>query len=258
MEDHYRKNQAIQEAQYTVGYHWDSRKKVTEDRYLKMTKMLSNNLVESIKINNIIGINILDFGCGDGRGSYQLWKILKDDGFNVNLVGVDISDSAIKWANHYTEYIADNSLSFISGHIEDGLDFFKGDERKIYVVMREVIEHLPENDIDNILRIIKNYPQIIQILITVPSNNTPLIKKHFRHYNREMLYDTLERNGYYVRKFQGMEFRPRYLCKILQTLKSQLNRAPFFWRLMSWMWRPVSPKWAITLFALGQNKNETN
>ena len=90
--------------------------------------------------------------------------------------------------------------------------------------MREVLEHLPEDEIDRILGAFRTRIPKAELVVSVPSNNSPIEKKHFRHYTAETLAQTLERNGYGCAVVTGYGFRPRALFRPLRFAKKILNK----------------------------------
>jgi hypothetical protein len=120
----------------------------------------------------------------------------------------------------------------------------------VVVLMREVIEHLPENDIDEILQYTGAKIPRAKILISVPSVNSPTEEKHFRHYAEHSLRETLRRNGYDPVTVTGFGFRPAAFYWLLKRTKALLNKNPRLWWLMNPLWRAVKPEWAITLVAV--------
>jgi SAM-dependent methyltransferase len=221
----YNNKLALQTARYREAYHWSADKRVEYQRYVRMTRMLADLIAGVSDVAARGGATILDFGCGDGRGSFLLWQDLRDRGLMVHLVGIDIAAEAIRWAERKTAGLTDGSLRFLAGTLEDGLAVLDERELTPIVVMRELIEHLPDDEIDRLLSRLRQYRPDCTLLVTVPSSNSPVEEKHFRHYTPSRL-------------------------KII------LNNAPVFWRLMNACWNMVPPRWAITLVALARQVNE--
>ncbi len=249
IEDPYSDKQAIQAAQYRTAYHWSRNKRVEAERYARMTRLIADLAIEAGHVPGKGRVNVLDFGCGDGRGAFLFWSDLRNRGLDVRLVGVDIAEEAVDWAKRMTADFADDSLQFCHGTIKDGLAVLGGDGVPTIVVMREVIEHWPEAEIDRVLSLLRQSRPYCTLLVSVPSTNSPTEKKHFRHYTAERLRETLERNGFETQLVTGFGFRPAPLYRSLRRLKSVLNRIPVFWRLLNPTWRIISPRWAITVLA---------
>ncbi|MCK4305183.1 MAG: class I SAM-dependent methyltransferase [Candidatus Eisenbacteria sp.] len=276
----YTAKQVIQEAEYAAAYHWSKRKRLEWTRYWRLTNLLADLIsgIDSVRARS--SVSICDFGCGDGRGSYELWQILNSRGFKTSLVGVDRSQDAIAWAKAKTgskpsdshssadtgggrvlSQAADTDgapqarpdggcLSFRVADIDEALRALPDDGSPPVVVMREVIEHLSEDEIDTVLTTIRRRAPSACLLVTTPSTNSPVEAKHFRHYTPESLSLTMERNSFAVTRMLGYAFRPSALFRPLQRAKGILDRLPLLWRLMNVAWRTVPPGVAITLVCM--------
>lgn len=244
----YSSKQAIQDAQYASAYHWDQKKRVETYRYEKMTDLFVNLIEENLKNENI---RLLDFGCGDGRSTFLIWSALRAKGFACQAIGVDISGDAINWAKQMTESVGEPSLGYIHGSLRDGVEALAEGKGRVFVVMREVIEHLPDSEIDTIFQSISSCVPDAAIIISVPSTNSPTEKKHFRHYDSNDLRYVFRRNGFRCDKIIGFGFRPALLYSTLHKLKARLNKSRYLWRATKWMWRTHPRIWAITLISIG-------
>ena len=248
MASSYADKQRIQAAQYQAAYHWDARKPVEHHRYEQMTQMLVGEITGRMREP---AVRVLDFGCGDGRSTYGVWSALRQAGHACRVIGVDVSHEAIEWARERTREAADETLEFSTGKVEDGLARLEAADGQPFVVMREVIEHLPEEDIDHAFQAIATRLPSVTLVVSVPSSNSPVEEKHFRHYDAESLRATFERNPFACEPVAGFGFRPRALYRPLRKLKSRLNRTRGLWRGFNWLWRPVRPSLAMTLVATG-------
>jgi xanthine/CO dehydrogenase XdhC/CoxF family maturation factor len=181
-------------------------------------------------------------------------KLLQDRGVAATVYGVDVEESAIKWANELTREERSLALEFRVGDIGSGVDLISDKPGVVVVLMREVIEHLPEGDIDEILRHAREAVPRAKVMISVPSVNSPTEEKHFRHYTESSLRETLDRNGYRTVALTGFGFRPAALYWFLKRTKALLNRRPRFWWLLNPLWRAVKPEWAITLVAMADTR----
>lgn len=243
---------AIQQAQYVSAYHWDDRKRVEARRYLRMTETLVARVAAMAADKNKRALSLIDFGCGDGRSSFLVWRMLRERGIATRLLGVDITEEAIEWAKTKTAHLADEGLDFKNVSLETVLDEAGPHRQADAVIMREVIEHLREEEIDQVFGLIRARLPECGVVITVPSTNSPVDAKHYRHYTPDHLRRTLERNGFTCGEVSGFGFRPAPLYGLLRWLKAKLNKKPLIWRLMNWMWRPMPPALAITLLAVGR------
>jgi len=122
---------------------------------------------------------ILDFGCGDGRLIVEIfakYKPLKC------IVGVDISGQALAYAQAFTYGI--RNVKFFR-NIKEVVA--TGDQFDVVVAM-EVIEHIDPNDlpvvIDSIYTVMKPGGTFI---VSVPTVNQPLNRKHYQHFSLKAL-----------------------------------------------------------------------
>ena len=257
----YASKQALQETQYDSAYHWDDTRRVEASRYRRLTAVIGGLIVERANLTQTPVGAICDFGCGDGRGTMQLAEAFAGRHLNPVIVGADLSERAVAWARKQVAAAGARDLRFMSGSIEDALAQLPVTSGSgLYVVMREVVEHLEDRDLDHILQRIRQARPEASVVITTPSTNSPVARKHLRHYTTASLTATHERNGYTATVI-GFGFRPKSLYGPLVYLKSLLNRAPVAWMLMNPAWRTVSPNHAITLIAVasvtGRQPNAT-
>ncbi len=145
---------------------------------------------------------ILDFGCGDGRFSYEL-------GDFSGYVGIDISKRAIAFAK-----ILNPKKEFIS---EDILEQ-KFDKKFDLIVAIEVIEHLnPEKRGKIIRKLESSLKSGGHMIVTVPSKKLPLQKAHYQHFNKEELDDLFSLKNVYClgHNIENFYF---YVCKFLKKI----------------------------------------
>lgn len=123
--------------------------------------------------------NVLDIGCGDG---YLLNQLARDPAVSgdVRLVGVDVDAKAVKFAEAFGHGV--ENLSFMArpvGDLEETYDL---------ITCVETLEHIPTEDLDGFVASVDaRLRHGGKIIISVPSDVRPVIKKHFRHYNLDML-----------------------------------------------------------------------
>lgn len=121
-------------------------------------------------------MSLLDVGCGDGR----LISLVKEAVADVH--GIDLSKKAIAFAKAFnpTATLTCGDLSSLSNQYPA-------------VTLVEVMEHLPDTAIQEF---IYGLSRVVQdggrLLISVPTANVPLNKKHFRHYTLPLLTQQLE------------------------------------------------------------------
>jgi len=182
------KKQMIQEGEYVFPYHYldlssEFHKFFRSMEYFgRLQKII--NLVSSLNKKNI-----LDAGCGDGRFCYELKK-LKD----YKIVGVDYSKKAIAFARAFNP-----KIKFFVQDLEKLSLPYKFDA----IILTETLEHIIPKKIplilSNLSKILKDDGKLI---ITVPSKNLPVSKKHYQHFSKESLADAV--NSYFkIERIEG-------------------------------------------------------
>ena len=174
--------------------------------------------------------NILDFGCGDGRLIYELKKDTK----NI-LHGYEVSSKASMFFKAFNKKIK----------LYEGFEELEKMENCFdYVILSEVIEHIPDEEINKnielIHKILKNGGEII---VTAPHENLPVHKKHYRHYNSENLlenfpsqkFDLLEKKflfkkNIFITILRKIFFNRYFLINsnLLHNLYYKINKKFFF------------------------------
>lgn len=149
--------------------------------------------------------NVLDAGCGDGR----LVGRLRRCGFQHSYYGVDLVKSAIDFAKAFNP-----SENFECQSLEEIDNLFD------CVTLIEVLEHIPDEEVSQFMG---NLVQKIKpggiLILTVPSDVRPVHKKHFRHYNKKLVIDTLCACGLEVEKIEGV-YKEDFWIKLLLKLRS--------------------------------------
>jgi len=194
---------------------------------------------------NIVGVldkfcrgkNVLDIG--SGVGTLDLYLAQK----GRQVTGIEISQRAVDIARQSQRLLGINKIKFIRG------DFFqlKIREQFPFVICSEVLEHLSNEQqaINKIYRLIK--PEGL-LLITVPSQNAPLIKLgaikkfdqvsgHLRRYTLDSLRLLLEKNQFkviYTQKTEGLVRNSLYVFKLNLVIKLA-NRFPLVSDLITWL-----------------------
>ncbi len=194
---------------------------------------------------NIVGVldkfcrgkNVLDIG--SGVGTLDLYLAQK----GRQVTGIEISQRAVDIARQSQRLLGINKIKFIRG------DFFqlKIREQFPFVICSEVLEHLSNEQqaINKIYRLIK--PEGL-LLITVPSQNAPLIKLgaikkfdqvsgHLRRYTLDNLRLLLEENQFkviYAKKTEGILRNSLYVFKLNLVIKLA-NRFPLVSDLITWL-----------------------
>jgi SAM-dependent methyltransferase len=163
----------LQENEYITPYHHTIKK----EEYAGISYFSVIDIIKKI-INKISPKTILDFGCGDGKLIYELKNK------NIKLTGIDISKKAISFAKLFSP-----EEKFIVENLSD----FKTEEKFDLVTSVETLEHIPPEQLKNI---IKNLSRVLKengyLIITVPSKNVNLFKKHYQHFDFETMQKYLK------------------------------------------------------------------
>lgn len=119
--------------------------------------------------------SLCDVGCGDGR----LLHMVKS--FVPQVTGIDLSERAIAFARAFNP-----EVEVLCGDIVDLSQQFDA------VTLVEVLEHIPDWQISEFVH---NTAHLLApngyMIVTVPTVNVPLNKKHYRHYDIQLLRNTL-------------------------------------------------------------------
>ncbi|MBW2996327.1 class I SAM-dependent methyltransferase [Candidatus Woesearchaeota archaeon] len=164
------KEQEKQEREYEFPYHHLLKRKTA--RGIEYFSYLDIVITLLKKYNSK---NILDLGCGDGRGTKELSHFFK------RVEGVDYSERAISFAKAFSPNINFKVIDFSKEINEYNLNFDS-------VVCIEVIEHIKS---DILKMFIRNISKVLKkkgiVIITTPTFKMRLPKKHYQHFNEEKL-----------------------------------------------------------------------
>jgi SAM-dependent methyltransferase len=123
---------------------------------------------------------VLDVGCGDGRFLFELAQRFP----NKKLVGVDYSKRAIDYARimaPHVEWLCDDIQN-------ENLFPIKFD----IITLVETLEHIPPSEIKGFLKGTHHYlGEKGTLIVTVPSKNIKVSKKHYQHFDLNSIVDTL-------------------------------------------------------------------
>ncbi len=172
----------FQERLYSFPYHWlpyHSDDVWYINRYLWWGyRYLA--LLETVK-SHVLAPNprrVLDFGCGDGRLAVEL----ADAGI-PEVVGVDISETALTFARAFAQ---PRTITFASRLQDVSHQPFD------VVVAMEVLEHLPPDQIDSIVKQIHQLQEQDGVfIVTTPTWRLRLSGKHYRHFSAQELVEVL-------------------------------------------------------------------
>lgn len=128
------------------------------------------------QITQIAPQSLLDIGCGDGCLIHWVKSAVPQ------VSGVDLSEQAIAFARAFNPEV-----------IFQCADIATITETYDCVTLIEVLEHIPD---EQIRKFIGNVARLVKangyLLVSVPTINVPLNKKHYRHYDLDLLKTTLE------------------------------------------------------------------
>jgi len=127
------------------------------ERKYQIEKLISEYVEKDIKDN------ILDIGCGEGRFISGLASKIPDNIY----CGIDIDESMIVASQKRCKNKAiDNAIFY------DSLDYFMETstllDEKFFVVLTEVIEHMPNNEAKNLVKKVLNNIKFDIFIITTP------------------------------------------------------------------------------------------
>jgi len=124
--------------------------------------------------------SLLDAGCGDGRFLFELRKMFPDK----ELVGIDTSETAIGYARALSP-----NAKYICGDIRDRPELHG---RFDIVTSIEVLEHIPPDGVHEFIHALHGCLKSDGLLVlTVPTKNVEVPRKHYQHFDLEFLNETL-------------------------------------------------------------------
>jgi 2-polyprenyl-3-methyl-5-hydroxy-6-metoxy-1,4-benzoquinol methylase len=170
-----------QTAQYAFPYHWLPR---AEDGVWYVWRHLNWGFEYLARVTAVTELvqrtgarRVLDLGCGDGRLAYELLAAGIDE-----VVGVDLADQAIAFAQAFNHPFLDRAR-FYCGPLQT-LDEGAFDA----ATAMEVLEHVPDVELPAVVEALwARLRDDTPLVLTVPTTNVALTKKHERHYTLERL-----------------------------------------------------------------------
>lgn len=215
----------VQNALYKFPYHYLSA--IEQGSAVRLHRQLPWGLEYMTYISFIAELikthrpeSLLDIGCGDGRFIYMIKRLVPI------IRGIDWSEKAIAFARAFNP-----EVDFICD------DISKISDKYGIVTLIEVLEHIPDN---NIVSFIRNVSKLVQdngfLIISVPTINVSLNKKHYRHYSFDLLQSfvkdefEIEKHWWLYRRCFAERIVRRVLCNSLFTLNYSPARA-LIWRI---------------------------
>lgn len=226
---------SLQEEEYRLPHHWLAHKHGLA-RYQAKTATMAAQIERS----GLGGGDVLDVGCGDGRGTKDLADLLGD---SFRCRGVDFSERAIAFAR-----LMAPDLSF---DVQDGEELGFPDGSFDLVVAREVIEHVPEEDVagfvEELRRVLRPGGRLV---VTTPTTNRRVPDKHFQHFTEASLRAALETDGgFEVEVVEGLGWFPGN--RRVERVYRYVIALPALWRIDAWCGtRPLPPRRADGLICL--------
>ncbi len=217
------KKQGYQESGYDFPYHYLDLFKIEELGHIEKLSCL--DIVKN-SINPFNGQLVLDAGCGDGRFCYEL----RDE--KVKVVGVDFSKRAIRFAKAFNP-----NVEFFVQDLKDLNLPYEFD----YIVLIETLEHIiPENIPATLERLSNTLKKDGRLIITVPSPNLLMHKKHYQHFSEHSLKAKLKnyfeiveirghsRGGFHKKVFSGL----RMIGILAYPLRKRIKLIRHFYRFL--------------------------
>jgi len=172
--------QAIQETEYQFPYHYiptlengnfsQVRKLRWGYEYLSYLRFILCSL-QKIEFDSL-----LDVGCGEGRFLHEASKRFPEQ----RLVGVDLSARAVEYAK-----LLNPTVEFWSGDITDATLL---SEKFDAITLIETLEHIPLDHVADFVRALRRTVNDDgALIISVPTKNLDLNRKHYQHFTLDSL-----------------------------------------------------------------------
>ncbi len=169
---------SLQEGEYSFPYHYlVDLQKYHNSRFLSWG--LEYYCYMTATIQQISQLNYsthLDIGCGDGRLIHEL--ATKNP--SKKYLGVDLSQPSIFFAQGCNYHL--ENTKFLCENFSLQTNEFD------LITLNEVLEHIPDEEITDFCKqVMARMSDSGYLLVTVPTDNYPLIPKHYRHYKLDLL-----------------------------------------------------------------------
>jgi len=187
-EEKVNKQQRFQEAEYVFPYHYlpdYCHGKIVTTKFWPWTVPYLGRLKLVMDfLSNHQFLSLIDIGCGDGK----LINVARSHFSHAILCGADYSDRSIQLAKCLND--TNEKVRF---YVHDFTKPSKPRETFDVATMIEVMEHIPSDELNVFLQ---NSLAFIRprghLLFTVPSDNIPVSKKHYQHFNVKQIAEILE------------------------------------------------------------------
>jgi 2-polyprenyl-3-methyl-5-hydroxy-6-metoxy-1,4-benzoquinol methylase len=210
--------QREQESQYLTPYHWSYTPETETGRvYFSYLNMAASLIPADAK-------TLADIGCGDGRST----SFFKDSRPDLQITGMDYSDQAIQLSKTMS---VPRRIEWSTWDVTMPLAQTATFD---VVTAIEMFEHLPTDSVQTAL---KNVHSILNpggcLIMTVPSKNVPVNKKHYQHFDAIGLTSMLKDAGFSDVSIRGQENGRHFFFQIyrfadnrwwsIQPIKKWLN-----------------------------------
>jgi SAM-dependent methyltransferase len=187
--------ETIQDEQYSFPYHYVARLDRGRFSFHEVVGWGHEYLSYLMRVAQVLGErpfeSLLDVGCGDGR----LLSILAGKFPDARLVGLDYSKRAIGLARAMVP-----QCRFVAGDVTSSGLF---NEKFDCAACIETIEHIDPRLLPDFVSGIRQHLKAgATLVVTVPSANVPVQKKHYQHFTPQSLAATLEE----AFEIEGIEF----------------------------------------------------
>jgi len=174
-------------------------------------------------INEFNFNSLLDVGCGDGRFLYEVRNRAQDK----RLSGLDSYQPAIDFAR-----VMNPDVEWVCANIEEKGLFDSFD----VITILDVLEHIEPHKVPQFLKGVHQYLNTNGLLIiTVPSNNTPVQKKHYQHFDVVSLTKSLN-PLFDIDEIYYLNRRPSKIQKIVIRLLSNRLFIINYSKLLGWLY----------------------
>ena len=232
----------MEDAWYNEGYYetgqLSGKSLYTNYRWMpEETLVLSHNIMSFMNIKR--NQTVLDFGCAKG----YLVKALRM--FGVDAHGVDLSSYAVSQADDdVRDYvrsikpIREDTITelFTKRNTSLGDDIGLANARYDFIVCKDVLEHVPYNQIDTVIRALSYISP--NIFVIVPLGNK--LKYYIDEYEEDKSHYIREDLAWWHQKFQTLNYSDVHSTKDVQLFKEK--------------WYNINPNGNGLLYVKGKKK----